>query len=172
MKRIFGLLMMVVWILVFVFMATSCKTIKNWKKERVVVKEHHHYDTTHVIENLSIREVTAKPDSTNAWFGLRELIENGAMTSTDRYFTTKIIYQDSGLSVTTTIDSLITLVKELQRQTVTNTVQLQVEKDNELKSNTKSKESFILPSWGWWLIAVLLIVVVVLYFYLRMIRLK
>lgn len=141
MKKAFSILMIAVWLVVFIFFGTSCDVLKNRTSKTEIVKEHHYHDSTFMIENMTIREISAKPDSTKAYFDLQALLKSGYGKSTDRYFTTEVVYKDNGILVTTSIDSLISIVKELQRQTVKSTVQQQLDKNIESTEETKTKES-------------------------------
>lgn len=165
MKRIHSLFMTAVWCVALALLVCSCDVYKHRNETEKIVKEHHYHDSTYVLETLTIKEITAKPDSTKAYFDLRKLLETGYGKSTDRYFTTEIRYKDSGLVVTTTIDSLISIVKELQRQTANLSVRSQSEISEQSVVLETTKEIKNKIGQFIWSIIILILLIFALYLY-------
>lgn len=132
----------------------SCE---RWKRVSTEVTEKHYYhDTTLVSRTETIKPVFIPADSTNAVFELKRLIEAGELSHTDRQFTTRIIYRDGNLNVSTTVDSLMLLLREIQEE------QLRIKVSG---SETKTKvvdEKKPQRYWPWLLVA---FVVSVLFFF-------
>ena len=102
-------------IIISILLFCSCSIFKHKNKNQVKSEVHHYHDSTYYHEKETIREVKVAGDTTNATFNLEELLKNGYGKSTDRHFTTEIRYVDGNLNVTTTMDSLIQRISELEK---------------------------------------------------------
>lgn len=94
---------------------SSCSLVKRIQSNRTKQEIHHYHDSTHVIEKLTTKEITTLGDSTTANFLLQKLIESGYGKQVDGNFTTEVKISDGVLSVTTTLDSLVQRITELER---------------------------------------------------------
>lgn len=102
-------------LLLLIYVLASCSIFKTKNQNKVKAEIHHYHDSTYYHEKETIREVKVAGDTTNASFNLEELLKNGYGKSTDRHFTTEIRYVDGNLNVTTTMDSLIQRISELEK---------------------------------------------------------
>lgn len=102
-------------VIISILLFCSCSIFKTKNQNKVKAEIHHYHDSTYYHEKETIREVKIAGDTTKATFNLEELLKNGYGKSTDRHFTTEIRYVDGNLNVTTTMDSLIKRISELEK---------------------------------------------------------
>ena len=160
--KFYYMLLILTYAALFVALVSSCSILKENQKNVEKTEEHHYHDSTFVIERETIREVYTNPDSTTAEFDLKELIEMGYAKSTDRYFTTEIRYRDNNLQVTTSIDSLLSVIRELETEVGNFTST----KDNYVDSKTKNKEKTVQSSPWQWLFVILVLLSIGLFLFL------
>lgn len=145
----------------------SCQKIKEWSKKRTRIVEHHYHDSTFNIQKETITERWLPADTTSAHFDLEALLRSGYGKSTDRYFTTEIRYIDNGLTVTTTIDSLMERIRSLERSQ--GTIQVNTDKKEDVTDKTKE----VTVTSYWWIlgpIATVIIILLIAYLWRRFIR--
>lgn len=149
-----------------ILLSASCASVRERQKLKYQSKvvENHYRDSVHTFERETIREQLIKSDSTLARFNLDSLIKAGTLRSSDRYFTTEIRYQDNNLIVTTTIDSLMSRIRMLERSfSSTHVSDQRIEDVSKVLSERKST-SFS----GWIFVGIGLIFVILVYLYWRM----
>ena len=151
---------MAIYVVMIVMLSSSCAKFKQIQKDKYASVEHHYHDSTSYYEKETIKEVYLDPDSTQAFFDLERFLEDGYAKSTDRYFTTEIRYVDNGIAVTTSVDSLMQVIREIQRE------QLRVTSKKEDEVNTTSSEKKV-TTVNIWPLVIGLIGLVILFFVLR-----
>jgi len=145
-------------IIISILLFCSCSIFKTKNQNKVKAEVHHYHDSTYYHEKETIREVKVAGDTTNASFNLEELLKNGYGKSTDRHFTTEIRYVDGNLNVTTTMDSLIKRISELEKSfSKVNTNETTI-----IDSKTKDKTVEVKEYWTIAILSLLAIIILLI----------
>lgn len=105
----------IVSILLVSLLVTSCQIWKHKTSNDVQKEVHTHTDSIYKYYNEKETQTYIKPEKAMFSFLLDSLLKAGVIENKQGVIETKIIYKNNELQVTTSIDSLMKVIKEIQR---------------------------------------------------------